>query len=72
MENEFYTIFEFAKKLRVHHNTVRRAIKSGRIHAFRLNDNQNSPWRIPGSENNHLAFMDMQKIVNDLIDKKKG
>ena len=36
LDDEFYTINEVADKLKVHHTTIRRAIKQGRIKAFKV------------------------------------
>ncbi len=36
LDDEFYTINEVADKLKVHHTTIRRAIKEGRLRAFKL------------------------------------
>ena len=35
-ESDFYTIIEFANKLRVHPHTIRRAIHQGRIQAIKI------------------------------------
>lgn len=36
LQDSFYTINEVAKLLKVHHTTIRRAIKSGRLKAYTL------------------------------------
>ena len=36
LNDEFYTINDVAKVLKVHHTTIRRAIKEGRLRAFKL------------------------------------
>ena len=36
LEDNFYTIPNVAKILKMHHTTIRRAIKEGRLRAFRL------------------------------------
>ena len=36
LDDEFYTINGVAKILKMHHTTIRRAIKEGRLRAFRL------------------------------------
>jgi excisionase family DNA binding protein len=67
---EFYSIGEFAKLLRVHHNTIRRAIKLGHITAFRTGPGKRSSYRISKYETNRLSIMDLEKIVEDMIDKR--
>ena len=42
LKDDYYTIYELAEILKVHHNTIRRAIKSGRIKAIQLG----REWRI--------------------------
>lgn len=66
----FYTIVEFALKIRVHPNTVRRAIKSGRINAFRVGAGKRSSYRIPKDEINRMALVDLENLISDMINKK--
>lgn len=42
LNDEYYTIYELAEILKVHHNTIRRAIKRGDIKAFKIG----TEWRI--------------------------
>ncbi len=44
-EEKFYTIQEVADKLGYHHNTIRKAIKSGKLQAIRMT----KEWRITES-----------------------
>ena len=67
---EFLTIEEFSILLRVHPQTVRRAIKKGRIHALRIGIGVRSSFRIPRSEIQRIALFDLEIIVNQLIDKR--
>jgi excisionase family DNA binding protein len=53
----FLTIQEFAKRLRVHPNTVRNAIKEGRINALKLSEGKRSAYRIPISEMERLVII---------------
>lgn len=36
LDDKFYTIDEISEILKVHHTTIRRAIKEGRLKAFRI------------------------------------
>lgn len=36
LKDKYYTIYETADILKLHHTTIRRAIKSGRLKAYRL------------------------------------
>lgn len=36
LEDKFYTIYEVADILKVHHTTIRRAIKENRLQAFKI------------------------------------
>ena len=46
LEDEFYTIEELSKLLKVEHKTIRRAIKRGEIKAMKLG----RQWRIRRSD----------------------
>ena len=46
LEDEFYTIEELSKLLKVEHKTIRRAIKRGEIKAMKLG----KQWRIKKSD----------------------
>lgn len=69
MDKEFFTIMEFADKLRIHPNTVRKAIKDGRIQAFRTGLGARSEYRIPITEVTRISELDMSKIIENLIEK---
>jgi excisionase family DNA binding protein len=66
MENhleDYLTIQEFSKILRAHPQTVRRAIKGGRIQAFRVGPGKRSHFRIPKSEVHRMAIFDLQDYL---------
>lgn len=71
MENDFLTIKEFADKIKVHHHTVRRAIKSGRICAFKVGAGKRSTYRIAKTEINRIALLDMEEMIEKIIEKRK-
>lgn len=60
--DEFLTIDEFAKKVKVHPDTIRRAIRKGYINAFRAGSGKKAPWRIPATEIERLQVMRFERI----------
>ncbi len=72
----FYTVSEFAKVLRVHVNTVYKAINKGRIQAFRSGVGIYSSYRIPETEATRMMEYDtkvlLDRIVDEKIRKKEG
>lgn len=69
--DEFLTVSAFAELIKMHPNSVRRAIKKGHIHAFRLSDSPKSALRIPRSELNRKAELMFYDLLekSSLIDK---
>lgn len=55
----YFTIQEFADKLKIHHQTVRRDIKNGRIYAFRASSGKRASYRIAESELERLQIQGM-------------
>ena len=70
VEGDFYSAKEFAALIGVHPNTVRRAIKTGRISAFRVGTGKRSSWRIAKTEASRLTLFDMEAIVEKVLAKK--
>lgn len=71
MDKDFYSIKEFASILRVSPITIRRAIKNGRINAFRAGGTEKSSFRIPASEIHRMGIIDLQKIVKSLVQEER-
>lgn len=67
---EFLSIKEFALLLKVHSNTIRRAIKKGRISAFKVGSGKKAIYRICKSEINRIALLDLEEIMEKLLEKK--
>ncbi len=66
----YYSIKEFAKLLGVHHNTVRRSIKCGRLSAFKIGSGKKAIYRIPHSEIDRIALFDMKEMVEKIIQER--
>ena len=71
MEDEFLSVKEFADLINVHQNTVRRAIKSGKINCLRVGTGVRAIYRIPRTETNRLAYEHLEKVVKNLINRDK-
>lgn len=69
-ESEFLTIMEFANKLRVHPNTVRNCIRTGRIQSTRTGIGKRAQYRIPKTELGRLCEFDMTKLIEKIIEEK--
>ena len=58
LDKPYYSVKGLAKVLGIHPNTVKNAIKSGHINAFKIGKGLNSAFRIPTSEIFRLATKD--------------
>ncbi len=67
---ELLTIYEFADLLKVHHNTVRNAIKYGRIHAFRIGRGKRSEFRIFATELMRMAAFDASEMIDNIVEER--
>jgi len=63
---EFFTVHEFAIMLKVSDITIRRAIKSGRIHAFRIGSEKNANWRIHEGQIARIMMLDFDVKTEDV------
>jgi excisionase family DNA binding protein len=68
MTDECYSINEFAKIVKVHPNTIRRAIKSGRIIAFKVG----KVYRISKYEISRMAEFDIEDYIEKEVQKRLG
>lgn len=59
---EFFTVSEFAKKLKIGPRSVIRSIKQGKIYAIRPSPGKNAPYRIPESELERLQIQSMCEV----------
>ena len=69
--NEFLSIKEFAILLKVHPNTIRRAVKSGRINAFKVGYGKKAIYRIARIEINRIAIFDLEEMIERIIEKRR-
>lgn len=67
---KFYSIKELADKMRVHPNTIRRAIKFGRIQAIRIGTGKKASYRISENEIVRMAEFDITKLIERIIEEK--
>lgn len=71
VQKDFYSIKQFAKKLDVHENTIRRAIKNGRISAFRVGAGKKATFRIAHSEIGRIALFDLKDMIKKMLKEEK-
>lgn len=71
MEDEYFTVKEFAKKLKVGPQSIRRAIQKGRILAFRPGVGKKAPWRISATELGRISVMGFEETVNNVLSYRK-
>lgn len=70
LSQDFLSIKEFALLLRMHPNTIRRAIRSGRISAFKIGVGKKAVYRIARTEINKVALFDLEDLIEKIIDKR--
>lgn len=67
---EFLSINQFALKVQVHPNTIRRAIVRGKISAIKLCTGKKILYRIPKSELDRIALCNLEEIIEKIIEKR--
>jgi hypothetical protein len=60
MNDDFLSIKDFAILVHMHYNTIYKFVKNGRIQAFRLRSAEKGSFRIPRSETNRIAEMNLR------------
>ena len=68
MNTDFFTIREFAEKLKVHENTIRRAIKNKKIQPVRIGNR----YRIPYSEIPRMVDIDLEEYIEKEVQRRLG
>ncbi len=69
-ENDFLSIKEFAAKIGAHPNTIRRAIKKGRLSACDIGSGSKHVYRIAKSEIDRIALLNLKNIIDKLVEDK--
>lgn len=72
MNEDFLSINDFAKILKIHPNTVRRQIKKGKINIIKFGSEKKPLYRIPKSEIERLAFFTMKDVVKKIMEEEKN
>jgi excisionase family DNA binding protein len=67
---DILTVDEFAEILKVHPNTVRYQIKTGRIQAFRASEGKKAPYRIFRSEIERMAAFDAREMIENIVKER--
>ena len=70
MKPKFYCVKEFALELGVHPNTIRRAIKKGKISALKLGQGKRTIYRIPYSEAARMMEFDLAEYIEMEVRKR--
>ncbi len=66
MENTYLSIVEFACRMSLHPNTVRRLIKTSRIQAINMGSATKKIYRIPESEIQRLGIFDLREMIRKI------
>lgn len=70
VENDFLSIKEFAAKIGAHPNTIRRAIKNGRLMACDIGTGEKHIYRIARSEIERISLINLKDIVDKMVQEK--
>lgn len=66
INDRYYTVEEFAKILKIGPQSIRRAIRAGRIQAFRVSIGKKAAYRISETEFDRIAVMSYQETLNNI------
>ncbi len=70
-DKDFLSLYEFSDCLGIHYNTTRKMIRTGRITAIRIGiGGKGSSYRIPTSELQRLAEIDLGEIIEEIVMKR--
>ncbi len=66
---EFLTVPDLAKMFNVHANTIRNALKCGRIQGFKVGAGKRGSWRVYKSEIERMAAFDAREMIDRIVEK---
>lgn len=66
INDKYYTVEEFARILKIGPQSIRRAIRSGRIQAFRVSIGKKAAYRIADTEFDRIAIMTYEETINNI------
>lgn len=66
MSQDHFTVFDLAQIFRYHPDTIRRWIRQGRIHAFRVGAGKKASWRILPIEVERLRVVGFEEQMEEL------
>lgn len=70
MTKEYLTVEQFAGILKICPHTVYRAIKSGRLKAFRVGFGKKASWRISSYELERMEVFDAEEMIENIVQEK--
>lgn len=62
MSQIYYTVSEFAKIFNLSYGTILKAIKTGRIRAFKVGEGRRNPYRIPKYEVDRIEIEGIMEV----------
>lgn len=68
--DDFYTVEQFARILKLHPNSIRKKIADGKIQAINLGLGRYKIWRIPKAEIERLGVFDLENLINKVVDER--
>lgn len=71
VQPDFFSIIDFAKKLNLHPNTIRRLVKKGKISAIRICTGKRTTYRIPKTEIDRIALFDLEEMIDKIIEQRR-
>ncbi len=70
MEKQYYKVKEFAELMDVSYQSVIDAIKKNRLNFIRIGPSPKAQYRIPISELERLRSFDLDKLIDDMVEKR--
>ena len=66
IHNDYLTIVQFAAKIQMHPNSVRRLIRMGKLQGVNMGSGNRKIYRIPESELSRLATFDLKEVLTNI------